>query len=123
MRETLLSRGMCYNPGDMEKRPKLAELERYRPAAIRHLREKFGDTQAELGAKINKSGKSISKVETGYAPASYYFLIAFLDVYGLGWAEFEEVLLQLRSLNNVTDQPNSRPYGTGSVPGLPTGRR
>ena len=40
---------------------------------------------------------------------SYYFLIAFLDAYGLGWAEFEEVLLQLRSLNNVTDQPNSRP--------------
>lgn len=47
------------------------------------LRQKAGMTQAELGAKINYSDKSVSKWERGEALPDAYVLMRLAEIYGL----------------------------------------
>ena len=61
----------------------LSELKLVAASNIISLRTKAGLTQAELGAKLNYSDKSISKWERGEAIPDAYVLSEMAEIFGV----------------------------------------
>lgn len=71
------------NGTQRRKTLQLSELKLISASNIIKLRTEFGMTQAELGAKLNYSDKTISKWERGEAIPDAYVLLQMAEIFGV----------------------------------------